>query len=52
METTDWWPCIVTMSDLIGTRRDAASGEASSAMPGYGQAVALLEDLTGLGIGG
>ncbi|HDR9154327.1 TPA: hypothetical protein QDB05_000775 [Burkholderia vietnamiensis] len=32
METTDWLPCIVTMFDLIGTRRDAASGKASSAM--------------------
>lgn len=32
MDTEDWLPCIVTMFDLIGTRGQAASGKASSAM--------------------
>ncbi|MFW2276462.1 hypothetical protein [Burkholderia orbicola] len=32
MDTEEWLPCIVTMFDLIGTRRQAASGKASTAM--------------------
>ncbi|MGF6859223.1 hypothetical protein [Paraburkholderia sp. CI3] len=32
MDTEEWLPCIVSTFDLIGTRRQAASGKASTAM--------------------
>ncbi|MFL9957684.1 hypothetical protein PQR65_30235 [Paraburkholderia nemoris] len=32
MDSEDWQPCIVTMFDLIGTRSQAATGKASTAM--------------------
>lgn len=38
MEATDWLPCIVTMFDLIGIKRDSTSGKALLATPSPAEA--------------